>query len=218
MGDRHADNPPRGNRTDDEETREFFRTMATGQQQVAQALQALTIIMERMNPPNRQNEDQEDNISAIGSQRAQTTQSRTADRPTRPTFFEPKEVPVEEVAADPIFVDTLMAANEEWELLAPQVRERITFERFVNQRREHYRAARQDRRPRIQNNELKRATGKLSLTTFDGSSRMTTRAWIHKLYTYLALRPMIEVEAIKYATLHLEVAAHDWWYHGMVTL
>ena len=56
------------------------------------------------------------------------------------------------------------------------------------------------------------------MPTFDGSGKMTTQAWIHKLDTFLALRPMTEIEAIKYATLHLEGVAHDWWYHGMVTL
>jgi hypothetical protein len=29
---------------------------------------------------------------------------------------------------------------------------------------------------------------------------------------------MIEANAIKLATLHLEGEAHDWWYHGLVTL
>ena len=94
----------------------------------------------------------------------------------------------------------------------------MAFERFVNQRREYYCAIKQNRRPHGKDNELKWATGKLSLTTFDGSSRMTTQAWIHKLDTFLALRTTIEVEAIKYATLHLEGGTHDWWYHVMVTL
>ena len=70
----------------------------------------------------------------------------------------------------------------------------------------------------IQNSELKRATSKLTMPTFDGSGKMTTQAWIHKLDTFLALRPMTKIEAIKYATLHLEGAAHNFWYHGMVTL
>ena len=52
----------------------------------------------------------------------------------------------------------------------------MTFERFVNQRRERYCAVRQNRRPRGEDNELKRAIGKLSLTTFDGSSRMRAQA------------------------------------------
>jgi hypothetical protein len=29
---------------------------------------------------------------------------------------------------------------------------------------------------------------------------------------------MAESEAINLATLHLEVEAHEWWYHGLVTL
>lgn len=29
---------------------------------------------------------------------------------------------------------------------------------------------------------------------------------------------MIEEEAIKLATLHLDGEAHEWWYHGLVTL
>ena len=29
---------------------------------------------------------------------------------------------------------------------------------------------------------------------------------------------MLEIEVIEFATLHLEGEAHDWWYHGLVTL
>ena len=29
---------------------------------------------------------------------------------------------------------------------------------------------------------------------------------------------MIEAGAIKLATLHLDEEAHEWWYHGLVTL
>jgi hypothetical protein len=29
---------------------------------------------------------------------------------------------------------------------------------------------------------------------------------------------MIETEAISFVTLHLEGEAHEWWYHGLVTL
>jgi hypothetical protein len=38
------------------------------------------------------------------------------------------------------------------------------------------------------------------------------------LDTYFQLNPMIESEAIKYATLHLDGEAHEWWHHGLVTL
>ena len=29
---------------------------------------------------------------------------------------------------------------------------------------------------------------------------------------------MTEIEAISFASLHLEGEAHEWWYHGLVTL
>jgi hypothetical protein len=60
--------------------------------------------------------------------------------------------------------------------------------------------------------------GKLTIPNFDGSSSSTARAWVQKLDTYFQLNPMIEADAIKLATLHLDGEAHDWWYHGLVTL
>ena len=47
---------------------------------------------------------------------------------------------------------------------------------------------------------------------------MTARAWIHKVDTFLSLKTMTEFEALKYATLHLDGATHDWWTHGMIKL
>ena len=52
----------------------------------------------------------------------------------------------------------------------------MTFEKFINQRREHYISLRWDKRPRSQNSELKRATGKLTMPTFYGSGNMITQA------------------------------------------
>jgi hypothetical protein len=42
--------------------------------------------------------------------------------------------------------------------------------------------------------------------------------WVQKLDTYFQLNPMTEAKAIKFATLHLDGEAHEWWYHGLVTL
>ena len=84
---------------------------------------------------------------------------------------------------------------------------------------EHMRSSRQNRRPRGgQDSELQRASSKLTLPSFDGSGQMIAQAWIHKLDTFLALRPMLETDAIRYTTSHLEGTTHDWWSHGMVTL
>lgn len=35
---------------------------------------------------------------------------------------------------------------------------------------------------------------------------------------YLSLKPMSEEEVIRFATLHLDGVAHEWWYHGLITL
>ena len=60
--------------------------------------------------------------------------------------------------------------------------------------------------------------GKLTIPNFDGSSKSTARAWVQKLDTYFQLNQMIEADAIKLATLHLDGKAHEWWYQGLVTL
>ena len=36
--------------------------------------------------------------------------------------------------------------------------------------------------------------------------------------TYFQLNPIIETDAIKLDTLHLDMKAHEWWYHGLVRL
>jgi hypothetical protein len=60
--------------------------------------------------------------------------------------------------------------------------------------------------------------GKLTIPSFDGLSKCTTRAWVQKLDTYYKLNQMTETETINFATLHLEGEAYEWWYHGLVTL
>jgi hypothetical protein len=60
--------------------------------------------------------------------------------------------------------------------------------------------------------------GKLTIPSFDGSSKCTARAWVQKLDTYYKLNQMTETEAINFSTLHLEGEAHEWWYHGLVAL
>lgn len=54
--------------------------------------------------------------------------------------------------------------------------------------------------------------------TFDGTAKCTARAWVEKMDTYFQLNSMIELEAIKMATLHMEGEAHDYWFHSLATL
>jgi hypothetical protein len=63
-----------------------------------------------------------------------------------------------------------------------------------------------------------RKVGKLTIPSFDGSSKYTARAWVQKLDTYYKLNQMTETKVIRFATLHLEGEAHEWWYHRLVTL
>jgi hypothetical protein len=69
-----------------------------------------------------------------------------------------------------------------------------------------------------QNMDFIKKVGKLTIPSFDGSSRCSAQAWVQKLDTYFKLNPMTESEVISFATLHLEGEAHEWWYHGLVTL
>jgi hypothetical protein len=67
-------------------------------------------------------------------------------------------------------------------------------------------------------NELGCKERRMELPHFDGSSQISTKYWVKKMDAYLQLNPMEEEKAIKFATLHLNGKAHDWWFHGMNTL
>jgi hypothetical protein len=68
------------------------------------------------------------------------------------------------------------------------------------------------------NSDLGRKEGKMEIPSFDGAAKSFAKAWVQKLDAYLQLNPMMEMDAIKFATLYLEGKAHEWWYHGMTTL
>ena len=68
------------------------------------------------------------------------------------------------------------------------------------------------------NDDLRRKLSKVNLSPFDGSGSISAQAWVMKAYTYFQLNPMPEEEAIKFAALHLEGVAHEWWHHGTITL
>ncbi|XP_059073754.1 uncharacterized protein LOC131874408 [Cryptomeria japonica] len=65
---------------------------------------------------------------------------------------------------------------------------------------------------------MRKKLGKLSIPYYDGTGKDSARTWVQKLDTYFQLNPMLEEDAIKYAALHLDGSAHEWWHHGMVTL
>ena len=68
------------------------------------------------------------------------------------------------------------------------------------------------------NDDLRRKLSKVNLSPFDGSGSILAQAWVMKSDTYFQLNPMPEEKAIKFAVLHLEGVAHEWWHHGTITL
>ena len=60
--------------------------------------------------------------------------------------------------------------------------------------------------------------GKLTVPSFDGSSQMSSSAWLQKLSVYFQLNPMVEEDALKMAIMYFEGEASDWWFHGLITL
>jgi hypothetical protein len=69
-----------------------------------------------------------------------------------------------------------------------------------------------------QNMDFIKKVRKMNIRTFDRSSRCSAQAWVQKFDTYFKLNPITKSEAISFATLHLDGEAHEWWYHGLVTL
>lgn len=109
-----------------------LRDLRAGQRQSNDVLQQLTVALQRLGTPRRPSPHRDEDRSDAGSRRAPRTASRTADRPTRPTFV--RQEADEAMAGEEheeLFANTLMAANEEWELVPPDVRERISFDRFI---------------------------------------------------------------------------------------
>jgi hypothetical protein len=70
----------------------------------------------------------------------------------------------------------------------------------------------------ISSYEFEQRSRIMKIPYFDGTTKMTTHAWVQKLDTYLQLNPMREMEAIKFDTMYMDGKAHDWWYHGLITI
>lgn len=66
--------------------------------------------------------------------------------------------------------------------------------------------------------DLQQTLSRVTLAHFDSSHKCTTRAWVQMSDNYLALRPMAEDEANKFAIPHLDGVAHEWWHRGLITL
>ena len=168
--------------------------------------------------PSRANSRHE-NQDRAGSNAVRTTTTRS-DRPLRPTFLprqNEEETILEQPEVETHITDDVLAAHADYMALPEQVRALMNLNQFMDQRKEkaRFHMNRQDGRPRGQGRfgtqpaEYKDALNKIPLPTFDGSGQMSVRSWIHKLDTFLSLKPMEEDKAIQFATMHLEGVAYD---------
>ncbi|XP_059075191.1 uncharacterized protein LOC131875172 [Cryptomeria japonica] len=126
-----------------------------------------------------------------------------------PTFTARNQPPEHE----PTIREIQAEIHQDWLDSGGEFRSTMRFREYLDFRMKH--------RPRGQrgnNNELQRKIGKMSIPYFDGSGKTTARAWVQKLDTYFQLNLMLEEEAIKYVSLHLDDVAHEWWHHEQITL
>lgn len=122
---------------DDAEVLHALRDLRAGQRQSNGVLQQLAVALQRLGTPRRPSPHSDDDRSDAGSRRAPRTTSWTAVRPTRPTFV--RQEPDEAVAGEAhegLFAGALRAANDEWELVPPEARERITIDRTPQNKEE----------------------------------------------------------------------------------
>jgi hypothetical protein len=128
-----------------------------------------------------------------------------------PPFLEEKPIGAQEPQNN---VEEVFGYHKEYYSLAEEVRADMSYNDYCNLMMRN--------KPRgawyPPNVDLVHKIGKMAVPYFDEMTKTTARAWVHKLDTYFHLNPMTESEAIKFSTLHLDGEAHEWWYHGLVTL
>jgi hypothetical protein len=196
------------------------RTMSQSLAQVADRLAMVDI-------PGTQGPHATHGNSGAGSRPQSPTRTYTsASRIPRPLFpsFQ-RETPVAAqipiAQRPPTHAEDIAEYQREYAALGHDFHQDMTLVEYCglrlrNRPREPQRGGQQQQQGH--NIDFIRKVGKLTIPSFDGSSRCTARAWVQKLDTYYKLNQMTEAEAISFATLHLEGEAHEWWYHGLVTL
>lgn len=107
---------------------------------------------------------------------------------------------------------------DEYEGLDAWIKRMMSFGEYIHLKERRTTGARGHYRGGASNQDVQKIAGKVTLPNFDGSAKSSTRAWIQKLDTYFHLNPMRDVDAIGFATLHLEGDAREWWYHGLIML
>jgi hypothetical protein len=195
------------------------RTMSQSLAQVADRLAMVDI-------PGTQGPHAAHGNSGAGSRPQSPTRTYTSasriPRPLFPSFQRASPVAAQIPIAQrpPTHAEDIAEYRREYAALGHDFHQDMTLVEYCglrlrNRPREPQRGGQQQQGHNI---DFIRKVGKLTIPSFDGSSKCTARAWVQKLDTYYKLNQMTEAEAISFATLHLEGEAHEWWYHGLVTL
>ncbi|KAH9321750.1 hypothetical protein KI387_016389, partial [Taxus chinensis] len=131
---------------------------------------------------------------------------KNSSRPT-PKFFKGTFLPRENHRGveEPSMVETIEACNKEYDTLHPATRAMLTFDEFCALKMGN-KTKRAHKQPHM---DVQQRLGKVSLPSFDGTNKITVRAWLQKMETYFSLNHIQEEEALKFVTLHLEGMAHE---------
>jgi hypothetical protein len=152
------------------------------------------------------------NHTRIHVQMGARNNSRTIPRPLMPQFLENQQM---ENQGQQVPGETFQDYLREYQALGDEFQATMSLQDFFIIK---YKNRLRNQNRGKQNKDLAWTLGNLSIMSFNGSSKSTTRAWVQKLDTYFQLNPMIEAEEIKFATMHLDGESHEWWYLGLVTL
>lgn len=85
----------------------------------------------------------------------------------------------------------------------------MSFGEYIHLKERHTTGVGGHYRGGASNKDVQKLVDNVSLPNFDESAKSSARAWIQKFDTYLHLNPMRDVDAIRFATLHLEGGAQS---------
>ena len=131
-------------------------------------------------------------------------------RPSIPIFLPKTEAPHK--GREPTFEEMQEKLQEDWR--NANMEGDISYRDYVDLRMRYFGGGNCS----YFNDDLRRKIGKVNLLPFDGFGVITAQSCVLNADTYFQLNPKPKKEAIKFATLHLEGVAHEWWHHGLVTL
>ena len=199
----------------DKMAKKFFQDIQNTQKQTVDSLaktrEALQILTEKLQ-----------GVASINEKGSTSEEPRnlksTPSKSTKTIFLPADEPPVPNPAINPMeeVTGNLITLRATYNGLDDDFRSSVPFREYVDMMNTLMPKKEYRREHDISGRELKNKISKFIAPTFDGTNKISARAWLQKLQTF-TLNPMKESDVVQIASLHLEDAAYDWWYHGMTT-